>query len=90
MGALKAPIDCATQDHLLAVAGFVGDRVRVGPQARAGSAAGQVRGDHLVACGAQPLGDEMPVPGLAAGAGNEYVGGHGNNDGCRGADSSAG
>ncbi len=69
-GALNAPIDCATSGDVLAVPGGGGDRVGVLLQARVGVAGGELDGDRVVEQGR----DEVPVPGFAAGAGNENVG----------------
>ena len=72
------------QRDALAVAGGRGDRVGVVLQAGVGIAGGELDGDGVVEQGC----DEVPVPGFAAGAGDENVG-HAPTDALRAADSSA-
>ena len=64
----------------LAVADRLRDRVRVLRQAGGVVLGGQVDGDEVVAAGAQLAREQVPVPGVAAGAGDRDEGAHGADD----------
>ena len=60
-------------DQLVAIADRVDGRVRVLAEPGRVVAGRQVRGDDFMALGAQPRGDQVPVPRVSAGAGQEHV-----------------
>jgi len=76
MGAVNPASDWATDDEVASVAHRLDHRVRVLPEPGGVVVAGQVDGDDIVAERPKPRSDAVPVPGVGAGAVDQYVGSH--------------